>query len=70
MVGDGEGGGRAVKVDHPTQIFFVRIFFEDATSDVDLFLNDSISTHWLDSDLIPGLSENFVLEPRYRSMKY
>ena len=25
--------------------FFVRIFFEDATSDVDLFLNESISTH-------------------------
>ena len=45
MVGDGEGGGRAVKVDHPTQIFFVRFFFEDATSDVDLFLNESISTH-------------------------
>ena len=27
------------------RFFFVRIFFEDATSDVDLFLNDSISTH-------------------------
>ena len=45
MVGDGEGGGRAVKVDHPTQIFLSEFFFEDATSDVDLFLNDSISTH-------------------------
>ena len=25
--------------------FFLSEFFEDATSDVDLFLNDSISTH-------------------------
>ena len=43
MVGGGEGGARAVKVDHST---FLRIFFEDVISDVDLSLNYSISTHF------------------------
>ena len=43
MVGGGEGGAREVKVDHST---YLRIFFEDVTSDVDLSLNDSISTHF------------------------
>ena len=28
MVGDGEGGGRAVKVDHPTQIFLSEFFLK------------------------------------------
>ena len=44
MVGGGEGGARAVKVDHSS---FLRIFFfEDMTSDVDLSLNGLISTHF------------------------
>ena len=43
MVGGGEGGARAAKVDHST---FLRIFFEDVTSDVDPSLTDSISTHF------------------------
>ena len=43
MVGYGEGGGRAVKVGYST---LLRIFFEAVTFDVDLKLNDSISTHF------------------------
>ena len=43
MVADGEGGGRAVKVDYST---FLRIFFDGVTFDGHLSLNDSISTHF------------------------
>ena len=43
MVRGGEGGARAVKVDHSTCL---RNFFEDVTSDDDLNLKDSILTHF------------------------
>ena len=41
---DGEGGGRAVKVESYST--FLRIFFDGVTFDGDLTLNDSISAHF------------------------